>query len=84
MACTQDITQIAVKMVGDMDKLLEEFGKWFLNFALAISIAFVIQPLAKGSITLEIATKAVVVILIFLAFGGVLLYLSKKVGREND
>lgn len=67
-----------------MDKLLEEFGKWFLNFALAVSIAFVIQPLAKGNITLAIAAKAIAVILIFLAFGGVLLYLSKKVGRKND
>lgn len=64
-----------------MDKLLEKFGKWFLNFALAVSIAFVIQPLAKGNITSEIAAKAIAVILIFLAFGGILLYLSKKVGR---
>ena len=79
-----EYSRIAVKMVRNMDKLLEEFGKWFLNFALAVSIAFVIQPLAKGSITLEIATKAIGVILIFLAFGGVLLYPSKRVGREND
>ena len=71
-------------MFRNMEKLLEEFGKWFLNFALAVSIAFVVQPLAKGDISLETTLKAVLVIFIFLAFGGFLLYLSKKVGSGND
>jgi len=36
-----------------MKRVLEEFGKWFLNLALALAIGLIIQPLAKGEISLS-------------------------------
>ncbi len=67
-----------------MDGVLREFGKWFLHFALAVSVTFIIQPLSQGVLDLATTFKAVGVVLLFLAFGGVLLYLSKKVGSRDD
>jgi len=62
-----------------MERVLEEFGKWFLHFALGVAITLIVQPISKGSIDLYTTAKAVSVVIIFLAIGGILLYLSFKV-----
>ena len=71
-------------MLRDMDRVLEEFGKWFLHFALAVAVALIIQPISKSALDVTTTVKVVGVIAVFLAFGGVLLYLSKRVGNKDD
>jgi len=67
-----------------MERVVEDFGKWFLNLALALAIGLIIQPLAKGTFDLGAALKTLSVIAILLAFGGTFLYLSTKVGGSKD
>ena len=67
-----------------MERVLEEFSKWFLNLALALAIGLIIQPLAKEKFDFGVALKTFAVIGILLAFGGTFLYLSTKVGGSKD
>lgn len=62
-----------------MAKLLEEFGKWFLNGGLIVFATFVIQPFRdeKFEVVDFLALSALVSLL---AFGGLLLYLSLQLG----
>jgi len=62
-----------------MKKVLEEFGKWFLNFALAIGVALILQPIAKGEFHQDTAFFGLLTMLAFLFFAYRLLYLSSKI-----
>ena len=62
---------------------MEEFGKWFLNLALALAIGLIIQPLAKGEISLSTTVWVIVLIIFLLAVGNAMLYLSTKVGGDE-
>ena len=66
-----------------MERVLEEFGKWFLNLALALAIGLIIQPLAKGEISLSTTVWVIVLIIFLLAVGNAMLYLSTKVGGNE-
>ena len=66
-----------------MERVLEEFGKWFLNLALALAIGLIIQPLAKGEISLSTTVWVIVLIIFLLAVGNAMLYLSTKVGGDK-
>lgn len=66
-----------------MERVLEEFDKWFLHFALGVAIILIVQPIPKGGIDLSTTFKVISVVVIFLAIGGVLLYLSSKVRTKK-
>ena len=66
-----------------MKKVLEEFGKWFLNSSIGILIALIIQPIAQGKFNKDIALIGASAIVLFLFFGAILLYLSSKIGGEK-
>ena len=61
-----------------MKKVLEEFGKWFLNFALAIGVALILQPIAKGEFHWDTALLGLLTMFAFLFFAYRLLYISSK------
>jgi len=66
-----------------MERVLEEFSKWFLNLALALAIGLIIQPLAKGEISLSTTVWVIVLIIFLLAVGNAMLYLFTKVGGDE-
>ena len=66
-----------------MKKVLEEFGKWFINSSIGILIALIVQPIAQGKFDKDIALVGASSMVLFLFFGGLLLYLSSKAGGEK-
>ncbi|RUM28741.1 MAG: hypothetical protein DSY42_07885 [Aquifex sp.] len=66
-----------------MAKLLEEFGKWFLNAGLIVFATFVIQPFRDEKFEVADFLWALSALVSLLAFGGLLLYLSSKVRSKN-
>ncbi len=62
-----------------MGKVLEEFGRWFLNLALAIGVALILQPIAKGEFRLDTAFWGLLTMLVLLFFAYRFLYLSSKI-----
>jgi len=68
-----------------MQKLLEEFGKLFLNMALASFVFVILQPFVAND--LEIGKNALVgfgLWAIFSLLGGYSLYMSSKKGETLD
>jgi len=66
-----------------MKKVLEEFGKWFINSSIGILIALIVQPIAQGKFDKHIALLGAGTICLFLFFGDLLLFLSAKAGGEE-
>jgi len=66
-----------------MEKVLEEFGKWFLNLALALAIGLIIHPLAKGNLSLSTTLWVIGLIIFLLIVGNTMLYLSTQVGGKE-
>jgi len=54
-----------------------------LNLALALAIGLIIQPLAKGEISISTTVWVIVLIIFLLAVGNAMLYLSTKVGGDK-
>jgi len=70
-------------MLRDMDRVLEEFGKWFLP-GLIVFATFVIKPFKDGYFSVAEFAVSLVALLSLLAFGGILLYLSKRVRNDGN
>ena len=77
-------TTIPVRMLKDMDRVLEEFGKWFLNAGLVVFATFVLKPFRDTSFSVSEFLAALTALASLLAFGGVLLYLSKRVRSSGN
>ena len=71
-------------MLKDMDKVLEEFGKWFLHAGLIVFATFVLKPFKDGRFSMSEFLASLVALASLLAFGGILLYLSKKVRKDGN
>jgi len=70
-------------MLKDMDRVLEESGKWFLHVALAVVVTFLFQPISQGKLDLKTFILALLTTAVFFALGNLLLYLSKRVRRKD-
>ena len=62
-----------------MGKVLEEFGKWFMNASLGILIALIVQPIAQGKFDKTVGFLGFITIIVFFSFGFTFLYLSSKI-----
>ncbi len=68
-----------------MQKLLEEFGKLFLNMALASFVFVILQPFVAND--LNISKNAFIGLFLWMVFssmGGYMLYVSANVGGKKD
>jgi len=68
-----------------MQKLLEEFGKLFLNMALASFVFVILQPFVANDLNInKNAFIGLFLWIVFSSMGGYMLYVSAKTGGKKD
>jgi hypothetical protein len=67
-----------------MGEALKELGKFLYNLSLLIIGALILQPLAKGKVSLILIFCGVVSVVVFIAGGTFLIYKGEQYKSEEE